>query len=562
MTQHTGGMIAWVPRGRDADQLAVTGDGAEPVEELHVTIAYLGDDVTSLTPEQRRKIGEAVWVAASDLAPQRVRIGGHAVFNPNGENDGEPCAVYLVNGNSKLIELHNEFAETTDQEQFTPYVAHITAGYGTPIDRLTFTGEIVLDRLRLALGNDVTDFPLTGKSEGKESTVDDMETKREFSQAKRDKLAKTEKATNEGSYPIESIKDLQNAISAYGRANEEDRPKIRAHIVRNAKRLKATNMLPKNWSETPAKEKKVTWRDAPDPLTAGVLMGLSGLSEDEAIETKAGPPGATFPSPDPGAAKLRQYWTKGPGAAKIKWGTDGDFDRCVRQMRKYVGKRAEGLCNIYHRSALGAPPGKGHKDISEGVEEKGITLWMPDPESKAGYRAVSTAWMHVTDPDLARELAQPEVKTAATEAPADESASTESEPVESSLDKFEAMADQITTEDVYEEALASDFDWEMDGSGNLTPDADDPDSPTAQTQPGELSEPAEQTDAVEDVATEQTDAVEEPESSVEESGEQSPEQPVLELDEEWGALGTPADESDEEPETEDDDAQRAAGPLF
>lgn len=65
------------------------------------------------------------------------------------------------------------------------------------------------------------------------------------------------------------------------------------------------------------------------------------------------------PSPKPGAARLRRYWTKGPGAAKILWGTDGDFSRCVKQLRKYVGAGAEGLCNVYHRTATGHAPGQG-----------------------------------------------------------------------------------------------------------------------------------------------------------------------------------------------------------
>lgn len=66
------------------------------------------------------------------------------------------------------------------------------------------------------------------------------------------------------------------------------------------------------------------------------------------------------PSPKKGARTLRRYWTRGKGAAKIVWGTPGDFKRCVRHLRKYVGTGAEGLCNVYHTSAVGAPPGKGH----------------------------------------------------------------------------------------------------------------------------------------------------------------------------------------------------------
>jgi len=36
------------------------------------------------------------------------------------------------------------------------------------------------------------------------------------------------------------------------------------------------------------------------------------------------------------------------------------FDRCVRALRKYFPANPEGLCNILHTKALGAPPGKGH----------------------------------------------------------------------------------------------------------------------------------------------------------------------------------------------------------
>lgn len=59
------------------------------------------------------------------------------------------------------------------------------------------------------------------------------------------------------------------------------------------------------------------------------------------------------------AARLREYWVRGEGAAKIRWGTDGDFKRCVRHLGKYV-RDPEGLCNTYHQAAVGAPPGKGH----------------------------------------------------------------------------------------------------------------------------------------------------------------------------------------------------------
>lgn len=61
----------------------------------------------------------------------------------------------------------------------------------------------------------------------------------------------------------------------------------------------------------------------------------------------------------PDGARLKTYWTVGKGAAKIRWKTAGDFNRCVRHLGKYV-EDPEGLCNTYHQAAVGAPPGKGH----------------------------------------------------------------------------------------------------------------------------------------------------------------------------------------------------------
>lgn len=53
------------------------------------------------------------------------------------------------------------------------------------------------------------------------------------------------------------------------------------------------------------------------------------------------------------AQTLRNYWTKGPGAAKIGWGTPGDWSRCVSEVGKYMGPRAKGYCALRHRAATG-----------------------------------------------------------------------------------------------------------------------------------------------------------------------------------------------------------------
>ena len=54
-----------------------------------------------------------------------------------------------------------------------------------------------------------------------------------------------------------------------------------------------------------------------------------------------------------GAEELRRYWTRGAGAAKIRWGTPGDWTRCVRNLSKYMGPRAKGYCQLRHKEATG-----------------------------------------------------------------------------------------------------------------------------------------------------------------------------------------------------------------
>lgn len=89
------------------------------------------------------------------------------------------------------------------------------------------------------------------------------------------------------------------------------------------------------------------------------LIGYLSAEQFRAALAEAGVPVSAALTPDAGAAKLREYWVHGEGAAKIRWGSAGDFDRCVRHLGKYVSD-PKGLCNTYHQEALGAPPGKGH----------------------------------------------------------------------------------------------------------------------------------------------------------------------------------------------------------
>lgn len=159
--EHTGGMIALIPRAEDAEQLRVPG-GEKP-GELHLTLAYLGDDVTGWTADQRNHLTSMALNAAQAAgAPVRARVVGPGMFNPDGHDGRTPCAVYLVGDSRMIAPLRDMMRAVAElhEEQHEPFLPHITAGFGIPSSRLRYTGEIVFDRLRVAFAGDTYDFPL------------------------------------------------------------------------------------------------------------------------------------------------------------------------------------------------------------------------------------------------------------------------------------------------------------------------------------------------------------------------------------------------------------------
>lgn len=71
--------------------------------------------------------------------------------------------------------------------------------------------------------------------------------KKDFSDKEREHLAGTGAAMPDGSFPIQSVADLKNAIHAYGRA--KDKAKAKAHIISRARSLGATSELPEDWTK-------------------------------------------------------------------------------------------------------------------------------------------------------------------------------------------------------------------------------------------------------------------------------------------------------------------------
>lgn len=168
-----GAMIALVPSPADLQRLVIPG--GEPVEQLHLTLLYLGE-AADIDQEARDEL--IAW--ARDLAPPWDSVDAEgfapALFNPNGD---EPCMTLLCMG-ADLAEMHETAtADVTDiidlpEDLHQPWIPHVTLAYlpagedpglidmgpDGGLDVARRCGPIVFDRIRLAFGGEVTDVPL------------------------------------------------------------------------------------------------------------------------------------------------------------------------------------------------------------------------------------------------------------------------------------------------------------------------------------------------------------------------------------------------------------------
>lgn len=78
-----------------------------------------------------------------------------------------------------------------------------------------------------------------------EGMIEDTQ-KREYSTQQRNRMAYSGQAMEDGSYPIATEQDLRNAIQAFGRASDPEA--VKRHIIRRARALGRTDLLPEGWN--------------------------------------------------------------------------------------------------------------------------------------------------------------------------------------------------------------------------------------------------------------------------------------------------------------------------
>ncbi len=162
---HNGVMVALMVPPRIAEQIAIR-DG-EPADELHLTLAFLGE-AADLVDEQRRELHETLHVIASLFAPLTGHLNGAGRFC-NDDDEGDPFFVIpdlpalpalrqMVVGDLKWGDV-----PVSADHGFVP---HITLKYvphdePNPFDQIERT-PIHFDALTLMMAGERTDYMFAG----------------------------------------------------------------------------------------------------------------------------------------------------------------------------------------------------------------------------------------------------------------------------------------------------------------------------------------------------------------------------------------------------------------
>lgn len=181
---HTGAMIALLPTDRDARRLAVPG--GEPIDQLHVTLMYLGE-AAAWSLDQRVTLEMQLERYLDIIAPVEGEGFAVSIFNPPGNGraedgmDRETCITLVCSG-SALAVVHDyvtrgvrDAEDYWDSElgpipaQHSPWIPHITLAYTEDLELAAklagdgkTVGPVTFDRVRIAFGGENHDIPLNG----------------------------------------------------------------------------------------------------------------------------------------------------------------------------------------------------------------------------------------------------------------------------------------------------------------------------------------------------------------------------------------------------------------
>ena len=337
-------MVAVYPDPACADAVAnhIAGpDDTTPRDELHVTLAYLGKIGDGTISEQ--EVIDAVTRAVEGQPALEGEVGGIGMF-PEGEDGAPTYAPVDVPGLGLLREqVVAELGDVVRNDHgFTP---HMTLGYNIGLIQPVPPTPIKINEVRVVYGsseraialgaplpeaksrtffteqdppveaksgdlwfrtNDATMHECVGENEWK--AVDAMTAPvaevnepdgwyTEMTEVKRDLTAeqRRKKPTLPGSdtaWPIGDETDLRAAIQSYGRAKDDEKDKVKRWIIKRARELGKTDLLPEDWGV----QKKALLDDYDPAFDLGFKSAegdemadfINGLTDDDFAAMDAG----------------------------------------------------------------------------------------------------------------------------------------------------------------------------------------------------------------------------------------------------------------------------------
>lgn len=178
--QPSGAIVAWWLPTEPAAALwscVPVGIDAEEPDDLHVTIAYLGD-VSELDEATRLTILNAIEMVTAYWAPLAGTVGGLGVFPANGETKPFYASVDVpgLSGlREAIVGALGEYGVTVPAEHgFVPHItlAYLPADAAMPEDTDRLNGQIpvTIDRITVAIGGQQHSYPLTGTFVSKDAS--------------------------------------------------------------------------------------------------------------------------------------------------------------------------------------------------------------------------------------------------------------------------------------------------------------------------------------------------------------------------------------------------------
>ncbi len=164
-----GVMVAWFPP-KDLAKKLVLEDG-EDVDQLHVTILYLGKVGRDLTEEQVGLLQEIVKAYASRFAPMEGTLGGRGRFPATPSSDDKDVLITMADvpllekfREGLIAELAKKGLSVFRNHGYTP---HMTLAYVDPdfegVCEHPDTFDIELDALTVTVGDKHEKYPLSGE---------------------------------------------------------------------------------------------------------------------------------------------------------------------------------------------------------------------------------------------------------------------------------------------------------------------------------------------------------------------------------------------------------------